>query len=86
LEDFLDDVDLQVALSQQPLEAGILFFEFTHAGSLVCVHAAEASAPAIERVFGNVVLAADIGDRFLALFGLLLEKNDKMATICSSVN
>jgi hypothetical protein len=76
LEDFLDDVDLQVSLGQQAFQASVFFFEFTDTGGFVGVRPAEAAAPAIERVFSNVVLAADFGDRFLAFFGLLQDSDD----------
>jgi len=76
LEDLFDDVYLQVALGQEPLETSVLFFEFADAGRFVCAHAAEVSAPAIEGVLRNVVLAADLGDRAIALLGLLQNGDD----------
>ena len=91
MEDFLDDVDLQIAFSQQALQSGIFFFEFTNTGRFVSIQAAKASAPAVERVFCDVVLTADFSDGFFAFFSLLQDGDDllvgdKMVTICSSVN
>ena len=76
LKQFFDNVYLQVALGQEVLEAGILFFEISDAGRVRGIHAAKAGAPAIEGTLRNVVLAADLGDRAIALFGLLQEGDD----------
>ena len=80
LEQFLDDVHLQVALGQQAFEAGVFFLHLAQAGGFVGGGAAEARAPAVEAVFGDVVLAADFGDGLLALLGLLQEGDDLLVS------
>ena len=81
-----DDVYLQIAFGKETFEAGVLFFKIPDTGRFVCAHATKAGAPTIEGVLRDVVLAADLGDRAVALFGLLQELNNKTATICASVN
>lgn len=44
-EDALERVHVQVGLGQQPLELGVLGFEFTQALGLRDLHAAELGAP-----------------------------------------
>jgi len=57
-------------------EVGVLLLQFTDAGRFVGVHAVKAGAPAVEGVLRDVVLAADFGDGFVALFGLLQNGDD----------
>ena len=89
MEQFLDDVYLQVALGQEPLQSGVLLFEFAQADGFVCGGVAEAGAPAVEAVFGDVVLAADFGDSLFAFLGLLQDGDDllvdKLVLLHSSI-
>lgn len=86
MQQFRDDVYLQVTLSQEPLRSGVLLFEFAQAGGVGGGSFAEAGAPAVETVLGDVALAADLGDSVFAFSGLLQEEGVKTATICSSLN
>ena len=89
LEDFLDDVDLQVTFGKQTLEPRIFFFEITDAGGFARVHAAKAIAPAVEAIFGNIVLTADFGDSLFASLSLLQDGDDlligKLVLLHSSI-
>lgn len=86
MKQLFDNVYLQVTFREETLEAGVLFFEVPNTDRVWGIHAAKAGTPAIESVLRNVVLVADLGDRAIALFGLLQEMNNKTATICASVN
>ena len=76
-----DDVHLKVALGQETFEASVLFFEISDTGRIRGIHAAKASSLTVEGTLRNVVLAADLGDRAIALSACC-----KTATICTSVN
>ena len=52
------------------------FFSSRRRAALFDRRTAEARAPAVEAVFGDVVLAADFGDSLLALLGLLQDGDD----------
>lgn len=54
----------------------VFFFKFVDANSFDCVHAAETGTPAVEGVLWDVVLVAEFGDGFFALFGLMLDGGD----------
>src|SRR5689334_25180374 len=70
-EQLFEGVDFQIAFSQQPLEPGMLFLELLEALNLVDGHPAIDFAPAIERMLGDTMGAADRRDGLLTFLRLL---------------
>jgi hypothetical protein len=60
----------------QPFEPGVLFFEFFQTLGLVDGHASVGFAPAVKRVLGDAVFAADSSDGLLTFLRLLQDLDD----------
>jgi hypothetical protein len=72
---YLQRIDFQIALGEQPLEAGILPFQLSQPLGVWHGHATELLAPAVECLLADPVLTAQHTDGLLAMLGLVQHMN-----------
>jgi hypothetical protein len=75
-EQLPEGVNLQVALGEEPLRSGVLLLEASLPSQFGDSHAAVAAPPAVEGVYGDAVVAAELADGLLADFGLPEDVDD----------
>src|SRR5262245_35377641 len=70
-EQLPEGINLQVALGQEPLDSSVLRLEVSQSPQFGDSQAAVAASPAVERVLGDAMVAAELADGRLADLGLL---------------
>src|SRR6185437_8185571 len=74
--ELLQSIDHQHLLSHQPLELGVLRFQFLQAAGIGHLHAAVLVPPAVKRLLRDVVLAAHLPDRNFVRLGFPQDPDD----------